>query len=85
MRAPSTFISDADRDLVQAIENIELGDDEAVEPVHLGGIAEQGNMEPFAAPRTTRDRAKLVSALTHTLTQFGQVWEGTRTDCFSKS
>ena len=53
--------------LLQMVQHVQLGDDQAVEAVEHGGVAQQRHVEPAAAPRTSGDRAELVADLAERL------------------
>src|SRR6185437_15798321 len=53
----------ADRDVLERIEHIELGDDERLEAVEQRGVAEQRGVEPADAAGPPGDAAELVAAL----------------------
>ena len=56
-------VAHADRDALEFVEHVELGDHQAVEAVDRGRIAQQRGIEPAAAARPPGDGAKLVAAL----------------------
>ena len=56
------FVADADGNLGQLVEHVELGDDQPLGAVDLVGVAEQGNVEPAAAAGAAGDGAVLVAA-----------------------
>ena len=56
------LVADADRNLVQLVENVELGDHQPLGAVHLVGVAQQRNIEPAAAAGASGDGAVLVAA-----------------------
>src|SRR5262245_53083978 len=49
--------------LVEFVKHVELGHHQAVEAVDGGGVAQQRNVEPAAAPRTSGDGPEFVPAL----------------------
>ena len=51
------LVADADGNLVELVEHVELGDDQPLGAVDLVGVAEQGNVEPAAAAGAAGDRA----------------------------
>src|SRR5580693_3220827 len=57
------FVADADGDLFELVEDVQLGDYQPLRAVDLVGIAKHWNVEPSAASRTARYRAVLVAAL----------------------
>mmetsp|Transcript_23197 Transcript_23197/g.54782 ORF Transcript_23197/g.54782 Transcript_23197/m.54782 type:complete len:566 (+) Transcript_23197:2995-4692(+) len=54
------FVADADLDLGQAIQHIELGQAQAGDAVDDGGTLQRSRVQPAAAARTTGDRAPLL-------------------------
>src|SRR5688572_4839679 len=73
-------VARADADRVEPVEHVELGDTEAREAVVQHSATKRDGVEPAAAPRPTRDRAKLVpdarEMLTHLVEELG--WERAR-------
>src|SRR5579864_1500037 len=51
------------RDFVELVEHIQLGDHQAGETVDHGRVAQQRDIKPAAAPRTAGDSAILVTGL----------------------
>ena len=76
------FVADADRDLVQFVEHVELSDDQRVDAIHRGGVAGERNVEPAAAARATRHRAELFAHLADLFAERAVVFagEGSGTD-----
>ena len=62
--SPFGAIADANRDFVENVENIELGDDQRVETVDHRCVFEQRRVEPSAAPRASGNGAELISFAT---------------------
>ena len=60
-------VADADLELVEAVEHVELGQRDAVDAADLDGLAHQHGVEPAAAPLAPRDGAELVPALAEPL------------------
>ena len=56
------FVFDTDRDLLQVIENIELGDDQRAQAVHPRAVTRRWDIEPPAASRSPRHRAIFAAA-----------------------
>ena len=75
-------VARADADRVEPVEHVELGDAEARDAVVQHGATQRDGVEPAAAPRPTRDRAKLVpdarEMLAHLVEELGR--ERTRAD-----
>ena len=61
------LIADADLDLVEAVENVELGERDAVDAAGAHGLAHQHGVEPAAAARAAGDGAEFVAALAERL------------------
>src|SRR6478736_5776041 len=60
-------VGDADRDLLEAGEDVELGDDEVGDAVDARGVAADDGVHPAAAARTARRRAVLGARLAEEL------------------
>ena len=64
-----------DRDLVELIENVELGDRQAIETVHFNGVTTDHAVEPTATATTARRGAELAAAVAEVIVkaalQFG--------------
>src|SRR6185312_185979 len=58
-------IRGAESDLVQRIQHVELGDCKIRESVDAHRVAHDYRVEPAAAPRTSRSRAKFIPELAH--------------------
>ncbi len=61
--APVELVADADLDLVERVEHVELGQRDAVEAVDLGGVARGEGVEPAAAAGPSGRDAVLAPAL----------------------
>ena len=57
------LISNANGNALKIVQDIKLGDNQAVEAVHFSGVAKQRNIEPAAAARPSCDGAELVPGL----------------------
>src|SRR5436305_14735840 len=55
-------VADADRDLVELVEHVQLRQRDRVEAVEHGRGAEDGEVEPAGAARAAGDRTELVAA-----------------------
>ena len=60
---PVQAIADANLDLVEAVEDIELGQRQPVDAAGAHRLAHQHRVEPAAAPRPPGDRAEFAAAL----------------------
>src|SRR6202042_444494 len=60
-------IADADLDLFEAVEDVELGQSEAANAAGAYGLAHQHRVEPAAAPWPAGDDAELLAALAERL------------------
>src|SRR5581483_4549192 len=56
-------VADADLDFAQAVEDVELGQSEAVDAPGAHGLAHQHRVEPAAAPRPPGHGAEFAAAL----------------------
>src|SRR5579863_1152164 len=56
------LVADADRNFGQLVEHVELGDDQPRSAVDHAGVAEQRQIEPASAPRTSGHCAVFVAA-----------------------
>src|SRR5215469_185546 len=54
-------IGDADRDLVEAGQHVELGDEQVGDAVHPGGVPRDHRVEPAGAPGSARGHAELTA------------------------
>src|SRR5262249_4718441 len=61
--APVEAVSHTDLELRQAIENVELGEGQAIDSAGTNGLAHQHRVEPAAAPGPTGHGAELAPAL----------------------
>ena len=61
--APVQAIRGADLDFVKAVEDVELGEREAVDATGADGLADQYGVEPAAAARPAGDNPELLAAL----------------------
>src|SRR5206468_12020836 len=59
----AVFVSDADLDAFQPVEDVELGDGEAVDAVDLHRALQRHQVDPAAAARTARAGTELVALL----------------------
>ncbi len=73
------LVADADLQLLEPVQHVELGQGDAVDAADLGGLPDQGRVEPAAAPLAPRHGAELMPALAQRLADLvGQLaWERT--------
>src|SRR5579871_1933807 len=60
-------VSDADGNLVELIQHVQLGDHQAIEAVDHCSVAQERHIEPAAAARTSSDGSILVAGLANLL------------------
>src|SRR3546814_2918323 len=58
----SSDVCSSDLDLLEAVENVELGQRDALDAGQLGSLAHHHRVEPAAAPLPARDHAELAAA-----------------------
>src|SRR5207253_6489744 len=63
--AASQRVANADRELGEMREHVELRERELVDAVYPNGVAESDEVEPAAAPAAACDRAVLAAELAH--------------------
>ena len=61
--APVELVADADLDLLEAVENVELGERDAVDAARLDRLAHKNRIEPAAAALASGDDAELAALL----------------------
>ena len=66
-RAVRQLVADADRQLGEGREHVELRQRQRRDPVHANGEAERDEVEPAAPPLPAGDRAELAAELAHAL------------------
>src|SRR5580704_4637427 len=70
------FVAHTDGNLRQLVEHVEFGDDQPRSAVDHAGVAQQRQIEPAGAPRTSGDRAIFVATLAQIVAGIGFVFAG---------